>query len=884
MTHYFEVTLTNFKGHNLLACDRSGTSDPYLIINFDGTQKFKSKVIKKTLNPTWKNFSVRLSYETRMYDRMVSKYLTVNVYDRDRFGSDDPMGMMKIDLWSLATGPTHIDHLLREKGKGAGRLEFDVVMDNICEVDLSLSNVSVLNVFGKNQNGTSDVYLEYYFAEEYSLPEEVMKTTVIRGTNNPVWKARLPNLIFKTTLKNLLNGTVKILLKHQVQKSEDLVIGEADLSFRELCQKIEKNMKILVELKFFDAGNSTGTLKCDAELANVPIFSQLLGGKYTENGVNGGSLLFPNLFAPKDFPEKGQGGPPKLNPKSRLKIFALDNRQKVHINLQKVAMKGFLNQVKTGQTKHLPLKNKIQSSPQLRNPKLSSISNKMMSLSLQNLEIMPKVNSTNQSINQNQLQQIKQTKQNLSNQNINQNQTQQIQTQQIQQQQTQQQQIQQIQQQQQQQNLTNQNINQNQTQQIQTQQIQQQQKQQKQQIQQPPTQSIQQIQQNLTNQNINQNQTQQIQQQQKQQIQQQQQQQIQQPPTQNIQQIQQNLTNQNINQNQTQPIQTQQTQQQQKKQIQTQQIQQPPTQNIQQTQQNLTNQNINQNYGINQGMKMNQNQGMNQGMNMNQNYGMNRGMNMNQNQGINRGMNMNQNRGMNQGMNYSSMPNMRSIGGMNQNYGMNQGMKMNQNQGMNQGMNMNQNYGMNRGMNMNQNQGINRGMNMNQKINQRTHNYSSMPNMRSIASRGNMNQNYGMNQGMKMNQNQGMNQRMNMNNQPQVTLNTVLQTFVQNKGMQKVVNPNIQNNNIYQTLNRGNGGNNFNGGMSGMRSSNTAINSFKNLSLMNRMSPQVNKTSQIYEKYQQLPTGWEKCFTNDGRVYYKDHKTKTTHWNLPRNF
>lgn len=32
-----------------------------------------------------------------------------------------------------------------------------------------------------------------------------------------------------------------------------------------------------------------------------------------------------------------------------------------------------------------------------------------------------------------------------------------------------------------------------------------------------------------------------------------------------------------------------------------------------------------------------------------------------------------------------------------------------------------------------------------------------------------------------------------------------------------------------------------------------------------------------------LPPGWEEAFMPDGRVYYLDHNTRTTHWALPRH-
>ena len=52
-TSRFKVTLSGFKGRELTAMDRGGTSDPYVVMDFDGFKKVKTDVIKKTLNPDW---------------------------------------------------------------------------------------------------------------------------------------------------------------------------------------------------------------------------------------------------------------------------------------------------------------------------------------------------------------------------------------------------------------------------------------------------------------------------------------------------------------------------------------------------------------------------------------------------------------------------------------------------------------------------------------------------------------------------------------------------------------------------------------------------------------------------------------------------------------
>lgn len=50
-----QLTVTLLDGKNLMAVDKSGTSDPYVVFTVNGTEVHKSEAIKKTVNPVWKN-------------------------------------------------------------------------------------------------------------------------------------------------------------------------------------------------------------------------------------------------------------------------------------------------------------------------------------------------------------------------------------------------------------------------------------------------------------------------------------------------------------------------------------------------------------------------------------------------------------------------------------------------------------------------------------------------------------------------------------------------------------------------------------------------------------------------------------------------------------
>lgn len=74
-----------------------GTSDPYVKFKADGKQIYKSRTIPKNLNPQWnEKFCVPIED--------ISMPLVIKVFDFDRVGSDDPMGMVSVDLAQMEVG------------------------------------------------------------------------------------------------------------------------------------------------------------------------------------------------------------------------------------------------------------------------------------------------------------------------------------------------------------------------------------------------------------------------------------------------------------------------------------------------------------------------------------------------------------------------------------------------------------------------------------------------------------------------------------------------------------------------------------------------------------------------------------------------------------
>ncbi|KAG5976940.1 hypothetical protein E4U55_007136 [Claviceps digitariae] len=79
-------------GIDLPSADRNGKSDPYCKFELNGQEVYKTKVIKKTLNPVWNEF-----FEVSVPSRTAAKF-NVDVYDYDFADKPDFLGAATINL------------------------------------------------------------------------------------------------------------------------------------------------------------------------------------------------------------------------------------------------------------------------------------------------------------------------------------------------------------------------------------------------------------------------------------------------------------------------------------------------------------------------------------------------------------------------------------------------------------------------------------------------------------------------------------------------------------------------------------------------------------------------------------------------------------------
>ncbi|KAJ3427641.1 camp-binding protein 1-related [Anaeramoeba flamelloides] len=135
----FSFNLKIHNGKNLPAMDKSGTSDPFCRFTLRN-KTFKTKTIKKTLNPEWDE-----EFRFTELDRRELVPIEISCYDWDRFSTNDLIGTVKLDLPkylnSVATNKeTEINHtgdypiVIKKKKKGEKE---EKILDSTLKISFS---------------------------------------------------------------------------------------------------------------------------------------------------------------------------------------------------------------------------------------------------------------------------------------------------------------------------------------------------------------------------------------------------------------------------------------------------------------------------------------------------------------------------------------------------------------------------------------------------------------------------------------------------------------------------------------------------------------------------------------------------------------------------
>ncbi|KAI9137080.1 C2 domain-containing protein [Paraphysoderma sedebokerense] len=286
MATKFRVVLRNIKAQNLLIKDtKTKSSDPYLKGNFDNFKTFQTEVVPKNLNPEFK-FETTFFYETRFPNRLHEKMFKIEVFDKDKYSSDDFMGSIEIDLHTLATGPVRHDILIREFGKPAGRLSFDLEMDLWDDVVVTLKDINcdLTGIESWLSHDTIDPYMKVFFDFQ---PDNFVKTTSCKNTLKPCW-SDTKQLVFKAPARQIVKGSVTFTLLADKTMTKDPYLGEANLKIEPFINRTDELQKFKIELKKRDGSawrQDQSYVEGFVFMKNLPWLAQMARGTHTEIGL-----------------------------------------------------------------------------------------------------------------------------------------------------------------------------------------------------------------------------------------------------------------------------------------------------------------------------------------------------------------------------------------------------------------------------------------------------------------------------------------------------------------------------------------------------------------------------------------------------------------------
>lgn len=123
--HDLVIEITNLHGSNMVPKDRNGKSDPFVKFFGNFMEKgVKTKVVKGTLNPVWKNDQVPLLEPFITNNYLERCYIHFNVRDWDRATKSDNMGQGVIPLDKVfnSKDPVPFTSRISLEGSPAGTL------------------------------------------------------------------------------------------------------------------------------------------------------------------------------------------------------------------------------------------------------------------------------------------------------------------------------------------------------------------------------------------------------------------------------------------------------------------------------------------------------------------------------------------------------------------------------------------------------------------------------------------------------------------------------------------------------------------------------------------------------------------------------------------
>lgn len=280
----FKVRLCNFRATGI---NQKG-HPPYCIRgNFDGKPFHTSNFLGQGMQPMWP-LDLKFDYYCPSVEALSSKYLLLEAYGDDMF-----LGMCRVDLFSLATGPRCCEFQLRDGSRVNGTLAFEVQLDHVSNVSIYFTSVAISSLGRGAGMDAPSPYLTYGFADGSS---ETHESAVAPNATQPEFD-RLPTIHRRMSYADLTNSGILFELKHArnglTPGVADVLMSRFEIRLNNL-QGIQPGKDLIVPVREMLHSVPGYTFPFSAqflatcEVRGMPRIAQLSGGLLTDDGVIGG--------------------------------------------------------------------------------------------------------------------------------------------------------------------------------------------------------------------------------------------------------------------------------------------------------------------------------------------------------------------------------------------------------------------------------------------------------------------------------------------------------------------------------------------------------------------------------------------------------------------
>lgn len=287
LSHQFRVRLCNFKADGVIHAPRA--APPFCIRgSFDGRAFNSENFHGATMAPMWA-LDVSFDYHASTIEALATKYLVVECYGGELF-----LGMCRVDLMALATGPRSIHLGLKEGSRVNGTLSFECVFELVANVTLQLSRVALTHIAPRGYENNPSPYLAFGFADGSAS----LESPIAANAQSPEWE-RLPSLHLRTTYQALCDQRVRFELKHSrngfTAGISDPLMAVFDLALDTLPIEVGRDSAVPFRQMVHSLPNYPFPFSTElhgiAEFRNVHRVVQQKTGILTDEGVVGGAAL-----------------------------------------------------------------------------------------------------------------------------------------------------------------------------------------------------------------------------------------------------------------------------------------------------------------------------------------------------------------------------------------------------------------------------------------------------------------------------------------------------------------------------------------------------------------------------------------------------------------